>query len=137
MEKLITTVNLGSAGQGWCAVALLGSAFALVPGHGALCLSCLAIAIGLSPVMTFESEDTGEGPEDLLGTSQGSCFLTRLTVHCGDCYLLHFTARGAERSPQGVHQLSNQEVTEEAENDENDAGGIGKLWGKQRVRVFI
>lgn len=119
-------------------MALLGSAFALVPGHGALSLSCLVIAIGLSPVMTFESEDAGEGPEDLLGTSQGSCFLTRLTVHCGDFYLLYFTAREAERSPQGVNQLSNREVTEkEAENDENDAGGVGKLRGKQRVRVFI
>lgn len=52
--------------------------------------------------------------------------------------MLYFTAREAERSPQGVNQLSNQEVTEkEAENDENDAGGIGKLWGKKRVRVFI
>ena len=114
MEKLITTVSLGSTGSGMVRCGIIRKR--VCPGPRARCtvpVLSLVIAIGLSPVMTFEREDAGEGPEDLLGTSQGFFFSNKtFTIHCGDFYLLYFTAREVERSPQGVNRLSNQEVTQ-------------------------
>lgn len=81
MEKLITTVSLGSTGSGMVRCGIIRKR--VCPGPRARCtvpVLSLVIAIGPSPVMTFEREDAGEGPEDLLGTSQGSCFLTRLSL---------------------------------------------------------
>ena len=53
--------------------------------------------------------------------------------------MLYFTAkRGKEKSPWSQRAVKPGGDTEnQSESDKNNTGGIGRLWGKKRVRAFI